>query len=142
MRELRKRGIRVAVMHTDVPSRSYTRIHDRDVITWQQVSDPKTISKFRGYLSNVAINKIMILNSCWPFVLSDQTHADLTIGIDVKNQTAGFTFVYKDQTIVTEYIMSQNNENNSVQNNLNQKFINSSKMNKNDTPYNKKHSNS
>ena len=110
MRELRKRGIRVAVMHTDVPSRSYTRIHDRDVITWQQVSDPKTISKFRGYLSNVAINKIMILNSCWPFVLSDQTHADLTIGIDVKNQTAGFTFVYKDQTIVTEYNESEQRE--------------------------------
>ena len=110
MRELRGRGIRVAVMHTDVPSRSYTRIHNGDTTTWQLVSDPKTMSRFRGYLSNVVLNKIMILNSCWPFVLSNQTHADLTLGIDVKNQTAGFTFVYKDQTIVTEHNESEQRE--------------------------------
>ena len=110
MRELRPRGIRVAVMHTDVPSRSYARIHNSGETTWQLTSDSRMASKFRGYLSNVVLNKILILNSCWPFVLSNPTHSDLVLGIDVKNQTAGFTFVFKDQTIVTQHDASEQRE--------------------------------
>lgn len=110
MGELASRGIRVAVMHTDVPSRSYERIHNGGETTWQLTSNPRIVSRFRGYLSNVVLNKILILNSCWPFVLANQIHADLVLGIDVKNQTAGFTFVYKDQTIATEHDASEQRE--------------------------------
>ncbi len=110
MRELGLRGIRVAVMHTDFPSRSYVRVHNGRETTWRLTSNTRLVSRFRGYLSNVALNKILILNSCWPFVLDNQTHADLVLGIDVKNQTAGFTFVYRDQTIVPDHDTSEQRE--------------------------------
>ncbi len=99
MRQLRQRGVYVSIMHTEVPSRSYTKVSTSAGSNWQLMDDQKIASRFKGYLSNVILNKIMILNSCWPFVLDTQLHADLIIGIDVKNNTAGFTFVYRDQTI-------------------------------------------
>ncbi len=37
----------------------------------------------------------VLLNCRWPFVLAEPLHADLTIGIDIKNNTAGFSFVFK-----------------------------------------------
>jgi hypothetical protein len=36
-----------------------------------------------------------LLNEFWPFVLARPLNADLIIGIDVKNSTAGFTAVHK-----------------------------------------------
>lgn len=110
MRELRKRGIFVSVMHTDIPYRSYTRVDGKEGSTWQIVDDQKMASRFRGYLSNVVLNKIMILNSCWPFVLAGTLNADLIVGIDVKNNTAGFTIVYKDQTITFHHNESDQKE--------------------------------
>ena len=97
MRELRKREVHSSIIHNEVSSGSYRPIDsgsggDR----WIWSNDPKTRSRFNGYLENVVLNKILLLNSCWPFVLADGLHADLTIGIDVKNNTAGFTFVYGD----------------------------------------------
>jgi len=41
----------------------------------------------------VAINKVLLLNERWPFVLATPLHADLVIGIDVKHHTAGFILV-------------------------------------------------
>lgn len=38
----------------------------------------------RGYLRNVALNKVLLPNDNWPFGLDQPLHADLTIGIDVK----------------------------------------------------------
>jgi hypothetical protein len=49
-----------------------------------------------GYLQNVALNKILLTNNFWPFVLATPLHADLTIGIDVKNQTAAFAVIGKN----------------------------------------------
>jgi hypothetical protein len=42
-------------------------------------------SRASGYFRNVAINKVLLTNQLWPFGLAQQLHADLTIGIDVKN---------------------------------------------------------
>jgi argonaute-like protein implicated in RNA metabolism and viral defense len=39
------------------------------------------------------MNKILLANQRWPFVLADRLHADVTIGIDVKNNTAGLVIV-------------------------------------------------
>ncbi len=39
----------------------------------------------RGYLRNVALNKVLLPNENWPFGLEGPLNADLTIGIDVKN---------------------------------------------------------
>lgn len=45
----------------------------------------------RGYLRNVALNKVLLTSTKWPFVLDTPLHADLIVGIDVKGNTAGFT---------------------------------------------------
>lgn len=96
MSELRKKGIFTSIIHTEVSSESYeyNKNNGRNG-SWALVSDFKQQGKYKGYLKNVALNKILLLNSFWPFVLKTQLNADLTIGIDVKGHTAGFTIVYK-----------------------------------------------
>lgn len=49
--------------------------------------------KLNGYLRMVAINKILLTNQRWPFVLETRLNADLTIGLDVKQHTAGLVIV-------------------------------------------------
>ena len=51
--------------------------------------------RFDGYLRNVALNKVLLTNERWPFVLATPLHADVIVGIDVKHNTAGFTVVGK-----------------------------------------------
>jgi hypothetical protein len=104
MRELRDREIYVSVIHSTVPTESHefttTENGNED---WRLVSDHRQQGKYKGYLKNVVLNKILILNSCWPFVLKTPLHADLTIGIDVKNKMAGFTMIHKNGTDITFY---------------------------------------
>jgi hypothetical protein len=97
MRELRNRDVYVSIMHTDHAFQAYTCVSSNDGLRkWELTKDRKQIGHYRSYLQNVVINKILLLNSRWPFVLANPLHADLTIGIDVKNNTAGFTFIMKD----------------------------------------------
>ncbi|MCA0453943.1 MAG: hypothetical protein LCI00_08215 [Chloroflexi bacterium] len=49
--------------------------------------------KLNGYLRMVAINKVLLTNQQWPFVLDTRLNADLTIGLDVKQHTAGLVIV-------------------------------------------------
>jgi hypothetical protein len=51
--------------------------------------------KYQGYLQGVALNQVLLNNERWPFILKEPLHADLTIGIDVKRNIAGFTFIDK-----------------------------------------------
>ena len=103
-REMRKRDIHCSIIHTIVAKRSYRKFNADDRGTyWNHVTDPQIRSKLRGYLFNVVLNKILLLNSCWPFMLESGLEADLTIGIDVKNHTAGFTFFYGDGTTPNFY---------------------------------------
>jgi argonaute-like protein implicated in RNA metabolism and viral defense len=55
--------------------------------------DPSQRGRLSGYLRNVALNKILLINRKWPFILADRLHADITIGIDVKNNTCGLLVV-------------------------------------------------
>lgn len=104
MRELRKREIYVSIIHTTVPTESYEQVVSEDGSEdWILTSDPRQKSKYKGYLQNVVLNKILILNCCWPFVLKTPLNADLTIGIDVKNNTAGFTVIHKSGADITFY---------------------------------------
>jgi hypothetical protein len=98
MRELRKRKIYVSVIHSTVPSESYTENENGE---WELTSDNKQRTTYKGYLRNVVLNKILILNSFWPFVLKTPLNADLIIGIDVKNNTAGFTLINKNGSEIT-----------------------------------------
>lgn len=96
MRELRQRGVYVSIIHTEFPEESYEYATLEDGNEgWRLVSDRKQRGKFKGYIRNVVLNKILITNNIWPFVLRTPLNADLTIGIDVKNNTVGFTLIYK-----------------------------------------------
>ena len=105
MRELREREIFVSVIHSTVPEESYkyTTTEDGSKV-WRLVSDRKQQGKYKGYLRNVVLNKILILNSYWPFVLKTPLNADLTIGIDVKNNVACFTVIHKSGADITFYM--------------------------------------
>lgn len=93
MRKLRKRGIFVSIIHTDTVKNSFDENTDG---TWSLVSDRRQRGRYHGYMRNVILNKILIMNSFWPFVLKTPLNADLTIGIDVKGNVAGFTLIYRN----------------------------------------------
>ncbi len=92
IRELRNHQLSAAVIHTTVPSECYFRSRDRQ---GKAVWDVRARAQGRlaGYLRNVALNKVLLTNQRWPFVLATPLHADLTVGIDVKHHTAGFVVV-------------------------------------------------
>jgi hypothetical protein len=83
--------LQVSVIHTDMVKRAYGTIQ-RNGETQYAVKEPES-RRFQGYLRNVAINKILLTNGKWPFVLDTHLHADIVIGIDVKNSTAAFTLI-------------------------------------------------
>lgn len=96
MKKLREKGIYVSIIHTSVAQDSFEDTSNEEQSNWSLVSDYKQRGIYKGYVHNVVLNKILLLNNYWPFVLKTQLNADLIIGIDVKHRTAGFTLVYKN----------------------------------------------
>jgi hypothetical protein len=93
VRELRNRfDLPAAVIHTAVGQECY-ELGENAEGEPEYVPHPKQRGKLFGYLQLVAINKVLLLNERWPFVLATPLHADLIIGIDVKHHTAGFILV-------------------------------------------------
>ena len=93
--ELRdKSDLPSAVMHSAMGEESYVLQHGRNGQSQYQVR-PDHRGRFDGYLRNVALNKVLLTNERWPFVLATPLHADVIVGIDVKHNTAGFTVVGK-----------------------------------------------
>ena len=92
IRELRGMDIAASVIHPDVGQECYRLITGKD-------GEPSYVpignkqGKFHGYLRNLALNKVLLTNQRWPFILADRLNADLTIGIDVKHHTAGLVVV-------------------------------------------------
>lgn len=104
MRELREREIYVSVIHSTVSAESHELgTLDSGRQGWKLVSDKRQQGKYKGYIKNVVLNKILILNSCWPFALKTPLNSDLVVSIDVKNRTAGFTVVHKNGSDITFY---------------------------------------
>ncbi len=91
-RELRKRDISAAVMHSTTGQECYQMLNDSKGAPYYQVL-PNKRGKLSGYLRNIAINKVLLTNQRWPFVLGTPLHADVTIGIDVKQNTAGLVVI-------------------------------------------------
>jgi len=93
VRELMDEGINVGIIHTSTVKNSYLFREENGKPIYTIKMDKR--GKLEGYITNVAINKVLLTNEKWPFVLSTPLNADLTIGIDVKHHTAGFTFIGK-----------------------------------------------
>jgi hypothetical protein len=91
--ELRKLSIRAAVIHTTVSQQSYVMINGKNGDPEYVCRHGKQTGILRGYLQNVALNKVLLNNERWPFVLATPLNADNVIGIDVKNNTAGLVVV-------------------------------------------------
>jgi hypothetical protein len=99
-----------AVIHTTVGNESYRAI---TTPAGKTIYEPQRWAQGRlnGYLRGVAINKILLLNRKWPCVLATPLHADITIGIDVKDNMAGFVGVNKmGDVIVPVHKKSQQKE--------------------------------
>lgn len=99
VRELYERGIAAAVSHTNVPNECLVekRSEDRGL---HYVVDGRKRGKWNGYLRGLALNKVLLTNERWPFAFSGSMHADVSIGIDVKNNTAGFVLMGPDAKII------------------------------------------
>ena len=92
-------GIRAAVNHSRMGSECYELV---DGDSNYRIRQDK-YRKLLPYLTNVALNKILLVNERWPFVLGTPLHADITVGIDVKGNTAGFTLVNRRGNIIHPY---------------------------------------
>ena len=95
MQELRKRDLHSAVIHTATAFNSYELQETPYDQRWTVTDRTRERRRLAGYLRNVVINKILLLNRRWPFVLATRMHADVVVGIDVKGRTAGFTFIFE-----------------------------------------------
>lgn len=90
--QLRKRDVRAAIIHTEVPGCSYQLLNDGMRGPFYVPRDSE-VKRLKGYLRNVALNKVLLTNRRLPFILATRLHADLVVGIDVKNNTAGLAAV-------------------------------------------------
>jgi hypothetical protein len=95
LRELRKQGVHGAVIHnvTGTQCYEYTPSSPEPSYVWS--NDRNKRGQLAGYIRNVVLNKILLTNSIWPFVLETPLHADVTIGLDVKGRTASLVVVGK-----------------------------------------------
>ncbi|GAB4039843.1 argonaute/piwi family protein [Spirosoma gilvum] len=81
-------NLEVSIMHTDILSECYDYKPQSGYFIRQ---DKKGL--YFGYIQGVALNKVILNNERWPFILKTLLSADLYIGIDVKHSLAGFTFI-------------------------------------------------
>jgi hypothetical protein len=91
--------LRVGVIHTDMARRCYKEIQLPDGSRKYQ-SDDAMRGRLSGYLKNVALNQVLLTNQRWPFILGDRLHADVTIGIDIKQNTCGLLVVNENASRV------------------------------------------
>jgi hypothetical protein len=102
-------NITASIMHSNTLDECYLHRSDNGQSTYFVKRELQ--GKYSGYVSGVAINQVLLNNERWPYVLNTPLHADLTIGIDVKKQIAGFTFVDKNsKNILTKFDKSNNKE--------------------------------
>ena len=109
-RELYKDNIHVSIIHTATITSCFKEQHTREGKTEYYLKN-EAVGKYRGYIRNVALTKVLLLNNKFPFRLNTPLTADLTIGIDVKNHLAGFVMVDKYcRYLRTEMVSSKQHE--------------------------------
>lgn len=90
--EFRNRDMVASIIHSKTSRECYEHRREKDGTPVYQPSRSKR-GKLNGYLRNIALNKILLTNHRWPFVLAEPLNADIIIGIDVKQNTVGITLV-------------------------------------------------
>lgn len=106
---LSEHNLTVSIMHTETLDECFMYRSVNGKGTYQLKRELE--GKYRGYVFGVAINQVLLNNERWPYVLNNPLNADVTIGIDVKRQIAGVTFVDKYcKNILTRFDKSSNKE--------------------------------
>lgn len=95
VRELKHHDLYVAAIHSAMGKECYELRYNNQGQSFYAIRTQK-YGKLQGYLRAVALNKVLLTNERWPFVLDTPLHADVTIGIDVKHHTAGYIVVNKN----------------------------------------------
>ncbi len=109
-RELYKSNIHVSIIHTSTITSCFREERTHEGKTEYRLREGSA-GKYRGYVQNVALTKVLLLNNKFPFRLNTPLNADLTIGIDVKNHLAGFVMVDKYcRYLRTEMVQSKQHE--------------------------------
>lgn len=94
VRKLAEFDVRGAVIHSTTTARSYVMGRDKEGNPcYVERNDRRQRGILKGYLQNVVLNKILLNNERWAFVLATRLNADIVIGIDVKDNTAGITVI-------------------------------------------------
>ncbi len=92
IRKLAEMKLNASVIHTSVSEDSILQKTDNNGNrTWDVIH--KMRGRYKGYLKNVVMNKILLLNDIRPFTLKERLNSDVVIGIDRKSNHAGFVFV-------------------------------------------------
>ncbi|MHC5860917.1 argonaute/piwi family protein [Nostoc sp.] len=94
VRKLKEYDLYVATIHSATGKDCYELKYNKHGQPFYAMRSQKR-GKLLGYLRAVGLNKILLTNERWPFVLDTPLHADVTIGIDVKHHTAGYIVVNK-----------------------------------------------
>ncbi|MEO1607017.1 MAG: Piwi domain-containing protein [Pseudomonadota bacterium] len=84
-------GLKASVIHTDTVRSTY-KYSDRHEMPNYYVPE-KLRGRFRGYLRNVALSKVLLSSGKIPFVLAAPADNRVFVGIDVKRNTAAFALV-------------------------------------------------
>ncbi len=92
MKELRKFDVFGSIIHTKFTQNCYQSFREQTGKLQYNVRTSMR-NKLSGYLQGVALNKVLLNDLRTPFRLATKLHTDLTIGIDVKNNTVGFVIV-------------------------------------------------
>ena len=102
-------NIRTSIMHTATLKKCFNYKENGGKAIYYIHPNQKRL--YRRYLIGIAINQVLLNNERWPFVLSNPLNTDLVIGIDVKRNIAGFTFVDKySKNILPDIDRSNNKE--------------------------------
>ncbi|HEY9853863.1 MAG TPA: hypothetical protein V6D28_30620 [Leptolyngbyaceae cyanobacterium] len=95
VRKLKDFDLFAATIHSAMGKDCYEQRYDANGQPFYAVRDHMN-GKLQGYLRNVALNKVLLTNEKWPFVLDTPLLADVIIGIDVKHNTAGYIVINKN----------------------------------------------
>ncbi|NEI74311.1 hypothetical protein GR212_32670 [Rhizobium lusitanum] len=99
-------GVNAAIFHVATPGAAYERLGSGVDARYTRRSDDR--GRYSGYLAGAALNKVLIPNGKWPFVLAGRLAADVVIGIDVKHQTAGAVLIADGGRIIRHKLKTSN----------------------------------
>lgn len=110
IRELKKVNISASIIHSASVNKCYEEKQNINGELFYSVRYSER-GKLKGYTQNVALSKVLLNNRKYPFAFESPLNSDLTIGIDVKNNLAGFVYIDKYAKVIRpEFVTTEHKE--------------------------------